>query len=284
MRKDLSKNSNVFINETLAAIGDGVIITDLAGCITYMNVVAEEITGWSLQEAFDQNSKKVLALYDADNQDMLQDPVFNVIRSKTATGLKDGTILITRGGAIKYLSASCSPIISIGQELSGVIIVFRDITKYKQLEMIYQQEETNLRTIFNTSPVAMFLLAEDAVIIQINDAALSLLGRSRDEVLNRRFGDALGCKGSLESEFGCGHGKICGANCELRRSVNLAFEGLTTANIEYSQTFLISNIENSYWFRASVTPDKYRPHDQSICCFRGYHCQKAPGNRHCQIP
>ncbi len=239
--------------QLLTSIGDGVIAVDSAEKIIFMNEAAERITGWESAKAHGQPFDVVFNLYHAQTKKRLASPVAEVRQSGLATGLHDQTVLITKDGAMKYLSASCAPIGPQGKYFSGVVVVFRDISRYKVMEKTIENEKNNLRTILNSAPVGMYIVDESRAIRQINGAALKLLGRNLGEVIGRTFGDAFCCRNSLEKEKGCGYSDSC-QYCEFQRAVSLAFEGLAVSGIECSKTIVHNGREVLFWFRASASP------------------------------
>jgi PAS domain S-box-containing protein len=242
-----------FMTEILTSIGDGVIAVDTAENIVFINEAAERIVGWSSAEAIGQPFNLVFCLYNAKEWKPIDSPLTQVIQTGTVTGLQAESVIITKDGTAKYLSASCAPIENIDEKLAGVVVVFRDITRYKTLEKKIESEENNLRTIFNSTPVGMYIVDETATITKVNDAALKMLGGRRDRVVGRNFGDAFGCQGSLENEKGCGYGLSC-QYCEFRRATSLALEGLAASGIECSKTIVIGGKAVVFWFRASASP------------------------------
>jgi len=252
MSKSPIDENSKFIAAALASIGDGVIVTDLAGRIVFMNASAEGITGWSAGEAAGQVCDKVLNLYD-DDSNQPSNPIIHVLADMSTIGLSTGSILLAKDGARKYLSASCAPIGQPAGDFGGVVIVFRDITKYMLLEQKCRTEESNLRTIFNNAPVGMVILNEDLLVININDAALHLLDGDRETVINQPFGNGFCCQGCRGNEHGCGYGDAC-ETCDLRYAIRLAFENITTAGIEFENTFYSRDKEKLLWLRASITP------------------------------
>ena len=125
---EVANRSEIVIN----AIGDGVIAIDTQGIIQLINPAAQEILGWGKQDALMLNYKSILQLTDLNNNplDPLDDPIQQVlntnqqIRSKTL-------ILITKSGKKITTSLVVSPIGDMG---SGIITVFRDMTKEKAEE------------------------------------------------------------------------------------------------------------------------------------------------------
>ena len=238
VEKALISQNGAFIAGALAAIGDGVIITDLAGKIVFMNASAEGITDWSSAEAIGRNFHSVFNLYDSVNRESAPSPISQVIEAMTAIGLKENYIFISREGTQKYLSASCALIQQPGEGCSGIVVVFRDVTKYRKLEETCKSEEANLRRIFNAMPVGICIVDADVVIKQINVTAGTLLEDEREGVIGKRFGDAFGCKGSFEDGRGCGYGANLCKVCELRQAVFLGFKGVPTDDIEYQHSRL----------------------------------------------
>ncbi|MBP2646221.1 MAG: arcB1 [Firmicutes bacterium] len=245
---------NLELTGILASIGDGVIAVDLAGGIVFVNASAEQISGWKAEEAVGQDFDNVFKLYNLNSGKTEPNPVFRALKEKRPVGLHAGTVLLAKDGSHKYLSASCAPIDQAGEGLGGVVVVFRDVTKYRELVQKCQNEEANLRTIFNAVPVGMFILDEAALIGQINETALKMLGKERESVIGKKFGDGACCIGSMEDKRGCGYGSSFCGTCRLNLAISLASEGLTTVDIEFERVLFQAGREKAFWFQASVAP------------------------------
>ena len=250
----LFKHDGDFFAGILASIGDGVIATDMTGKVVYINASAESMTGLTAAEAMGKDFEKVLSLYNVDSDQPEPNPIFRAMEAKTAIGLHAGTVLVTLNGARRYLSATCVPVEQSAGGFRGVVVVFRDVTRHRLLEEKCHNEEANLRTIFNAAPVGMLIFDSPRIISEVNETALGFLGKDRESVVGKSFGNGFACKGSAEDERGCGYGATECADCRLRRAVSLAFDGLTTSGLEYEQSFVGDDRERSFWFRASVTP------------------------------
>jgi len=115
-------------------------------------------------------------------------------------------------------------------------------------------EESNLDRLFDTTPIGMFALNEDALIEKINDAALDLFQITREDVLGKRIGNGLHCQGSTEDRRGCGFGIQC-KTCKLRLATKVTLEtGQPTTRLKYTKIMLRDQEEKRYWFKASLTP------------------------------
>ncbi len=75
--------------------------------------------------------------------------------------------------------------------------------------------------IFESNPIAMIMLDDQTLVTNVNDVALSLLGEKKENVLNKRFGDAFGCSDSTTDARGCGFGLRC-QFCALQMAADLA--------------------------------------------------------------
>ncbi|WP_052090832.1 PAS domain S-box protein [Desulfosporosinus sp. HMP52] len=115
-------------------------------------------------------------------------------------------------------------------------------------------EQDNFKRIFDLNSVAMIVLNKKALMCEINESALQLLGKKYQDVIGESFGNGFCCIGSFEDEKGCGYGKQC-QDCKLREAVRLALkEGATTKNLEVSKVFIHEGSKVELWFKTSITP------------------------------
>jgi PAS domain S-box-containing protein len=120
---------------TLNSLGDAVIATDADGNVTYINPVAQKLTGWEdHQEARGKRLAEVLRLIDGRSRTSLADPVQIVRANGTVVGLTNNILLISRSGPEYPIEMNSAPIKNDHHELVGVVVVFRDITQRRQTE------------------------------------------------------------------------------------------------------------------------------------------------------
>jgi diguanylate cyclase (GGDEF)-like protein/PAS domain S-box-containing protein len=112
---------------TLASIGDAVISTDVAGNITYLNPVAESMTGWSRQEAAGRPLQEVLRLIDGDSREPALNPLAMAILHNRTVGLSANCVLIRRDGYESAIEDTTSPIHDRRGQVTGAVIVFHDV-------------------------------------------------------------------------------------------------------------------------------------------------------------
>jgi len=124
---------------TLASIGDGVIVTDTDGNVTFANQVAQALTGWAENDAQGQPLEQVFAIVNEETRRQVENPVAKVIREGTVVGLANHTILLARDGAEVPIDDSAAPIRDADGKIVGVVLVFRDIAERKRAEQAQLQ-------------------------------------------------------------------------------------------------------------------------------------------------
>jgi diguanylate cyclase (GGDEF)-like protein/PAS domain S-box-containing protein len=120
---------------TLNSIGDAVISTDVAGHITYLNPVAESMTGWSPQEAYGQPLEDVLKMIDGDSREPAMNPLAMAILHNKAVGLSANCILIRRDGYESAIEDTAAPIHDRRGHVIGAVIVFHDVSVARAMSL-----------------------------------------------------------------------------------------------------------------------------------------------------
>jgi PAS domain S-box-containing protein len=124
---------------TLASIGDAVIATDGEGRITFMNAVAEDLTGWRLSEASAKPVTDVFRIINESTRKEVESPVGKVLHQGMIAGLANHTILIRKDGREVSVDDSGAPIRDGEGKTVGVVLVFRDITDRRRAEDALQK-------------------------------------------------------------------------------------------------------------------------------------------------
>ncbi len=113
---------------TLNSIGDAVLSTDISGNVTYLNRVAETMTGWSWQEAVGQPVAEVFQLIESATRKPARNPLEWAIRENKTMGLASTCVLIRRDGRELAIEDSTAPIHDRFGQVTGAVIVFRDVS------------------------------------------------------------------------------------------------------------------------------------------------------------
>ena len=126
---------------TLTSLGDAVVATDAAGNVSFLNPVAEQLTGWDYQAARGRPLHEVLRIIDERTRTELEDAVALVRRSQPVVNVSSHVALISRSGQEYPLELTGSPILNDRNQLVGVVVVFRDITQRRQTEQTLRSSE-----------------------------------------------------------------------------------------------------------------------------------------------
>lgn len=121
-----------WLTTTLVSIGDGVITTDAMGDVTFMNPVAEAMTGWTLAEAQGRGLEQVFAIYSEETHRPAENPAARVLRDGRVVGLANHTVLRARNGFETPIDDSGAPIRGEDGRMLGAVLVFRDATREKR--------------------------------------------------------------------------------------------------------------------------------------------------------
>jgi PAS domain S-box-containing protein len=199
---------------TLNSIGDAVACTDISGNITFLNVVAQGLTGWSWQEAAGRPIAEVIRILDATTRETIPDPMAMAVGRNETMHLPGNSILIRRDGFETPIEDSVAPIHDREEQPAGAVIVFRDVSaarsSQQQLRIVSEELERSNGELQDFATIASHDLQEPLRKI-------------------RAFGDRLAVHsaGALDDE----------ASDYLRRMTNAAGRMQTLINdlLEYSQ-------------------------------------------------
>lgn len=123
-----------WLKTTLNSVGDGLIATDAAGCISLMNPQAEHLTGWTSAESIGRPLSDVFSIRDARSGQPLPLPTMQVLKEGPVTHLDPYVLLQTRDQRKIYIHDSVAPICDDAGAVTGAVLVFRDTTKQVRAE------------------------------------------------------------------------------------------------------------------------------------------------------
>ena len=130
-----------WLRTTLTSIGDGVIATDQDGKVTFLNPVAEELTGVTTAQAAGRNVLDIFPIFNETTMAPVDNPVAKVIAQGRAMGLANHTVLRKPDGTLTPIDDSAAPIRDDEGNLIGVVLVFRDITNDRKTERLLRNAE-----------------------------------------------------------------------------------------------------------------------------------------------
>ena len=172
---------------TLASIGDAVIVTTTDGSIAFMNPVAESLTGWSFQEASGKALGDIFHIVNEFTRAAVESPVTRVVREGTVVGLANHTILISRHGVEIPIDDSGAPIQDTHGNVSGIVMVFRDVTERRRSEAALRASEEKYRIVAETATDAIITINEQSEILFVNPAITTIFGYQPEELLGKEL-------------------------------------------------------------------------------------------------
>ncbi|MCG6156631.1 PAS domain S-box protein [Rubinisphaera margarita] len=156
---------------TLSSIGDAVIATDPHGLVTNMNIVAEELTGWPLDEAIGQPLETVFRIVNEETGETVENPAKRSLREGVIVGLANHTILIARDGARHPIDDSAAPIRK-DDLIVGCVLVFRDVTERREAE---EELAEQARLMSMRADISAALATADTVQTVLQRCAMTLV-------------------------------------------------------------------------------------------------------------
>ena len=163
-----------WLRVTLSSIGDAVITTDSEGRVTFLNPVAESLTGWALQEAVGQSLDGVIRIINEESRRPVEIPTVQALRDGRTVKMATHSLLTAKDGTERPISDSAALIRNDKGEVAGVVLVFRDITERRKTERALDKA----------------LAYADDIIATLREPFVVLDGDLRVQTANRSFYDS----------------------------------------------------------------------------------------------
>jgi len=193
------RDQRELLQATLASIGDAVIATDAQGRVTFLNGVAQQLTGWSLAEATGTPLDEVFRTYNEETRAALPNPAQRALREEVVVNLANHAMLMSRDGTECPIDDSAAPIRNSAGQVAGAVLVFRDVSDRRQREESLRER--------------MRLLALSA------DIGLAL---TQSDSLREALGQ---CASAMLEHMGCGSAAIWKVHSQAGRLELQALEG-----------------------------------------------------------
>ncbi len=181
------ETSRAHLQATLRSIGDALISVDVAGRITSLNKIAEELTGWREEEALGRPAEEVLCLLDSVSRTPAPNPILEALRGQSGLPLNSRLLLRDRNGHVRRIAGSCAPIQDGTGALLGAVMVFRDVSELEQRN----EELRRLALVAERTTNAVIITDAERRILWVNAAFTRITGYAPEEVIGRSPGEFL---------------------------------------------------------------------------------------------
>lgn len=169
---------------TMQSIGDAVITTDIEGHVTYLNPVAEQLTGWNLEEAVSRPLTEVFKIINEITHEVQENPVDRVLEHGVIVGLANHTVLISKNGEESPIEDSAAPIRDASGTIVGVVLVFHDATESRKAEEVLRRSNRRISRILEGIGEGFTSFDREWNIIFANEKAQEVLSAIKGEKID----------------------------------------------------------------------------------------------------
>jgi PAS domain S-box-containing protein len=177
-----------WLQVTLSSIGDAVITTDAEGKVTFLNPVAQTLTGWTQNDAAGVPLDEVFRIINQESRLTVENPATRALREGLIVGLANHTLLIAKDGTERAIDDSAAPIRDNKDVVVGVVLVFRDVTERRKAEQELRESEERFRLLVEgVRDYAIFMLDPEGNITSWNAGAERIKGYTAEEIIGKHF-------------------------------------------------------------------------------------------------
>lgn len=183
--EDALEAQKEWLRVTLSSIGDAVIATDMQGRVTFMNAVAESLTGWATGDVEGLPLQEVFKIISEDDRQPVESPATKALRENAIVGFANHTLLIRKDGSEVSIADSAAPIRSAAGAVLGVVLIFRDVTEERRAEIAIRDAKRYAENIVDTVRHPMLVLDGELRVQTANRSFYQNFRVSADETENR---------------------------------------------------------------------------------------------------
>jgi PAS domain S-box-containing protein len=215
---EAERSQRIRLRTTLASIADAVITADASGRVTSLNRTAERLTGWSADEAIGRSLREVFRTVDGMTNRTDEMPVAQVLENGAILRSGDSIMLVSRDGRSRPVEQSTAPIQEEGGQITGMVLVFRDVTERCRAEQAVRESEERFRQLAeNITSVFWISDPRQGKVLYVSPAYETIWGRPCQSLYDRP--DSF-----LEAVHASDRAKVLEAQQKQTRGQNIALE------------------------------------------------------------
>lgn len=170
------------LRTTLNSIGDAVIATDTKGIVVRLNPVAEILTGYSGEQARGRPLRDIYRILNARSGKPVNNFVEQIMAKGHIVSESENTVLVTREDVRRRVSVSGTQIKNFDGNITGTVLVFRDVTEEYRIRETLRQSEERFRSLAELLPVGLFESDLNVRLKFVNSTALRMFGYTSDDL------------------------------------------------------------------------------------------------------
>ncbi|QDT16658.1 PAS domain S-box protein [Alienimonas californiensis] len=184
-------NPDDLLRVTLASIGDALVTTDATGGVTYLNPIAEDLTGWTLADARGRPLAEIFRIVNEYSRAPVDSPADRALREGVVVGLANHTVLISRDGTERPIDDSAAPIRDSRGTIVGVVLVFRDVTERRQREQDLKASEARKAAVLDAALDGIVSIDHAGLVLEFNPAAEQMFGHTADHARGQELAELI---------------------------------------------------------------------------------------------
>src|SRR5688572_8807367 len=166
--------------DSLSRTGNAVITTDAHGRITFLNPLAQTLTGWTQPEAVSKSLERVFRIVGEETRQALENPALRAIGEGHVVSLVNQTVLIAKDGTEQHIEGSSAPIRDVNDAVAGAVLVFREAGERRQPQQRDAEELAYAQALLSTFP-SIFLVLDGDLRVKSANASFYLKFQATEE-------------------------------------------------------------------------------------------------------